>query len=66
MQAKDTVMSGKEIDKTVNTFAQMAGYNDARTIEQVVAEVQAEISFKAGYNQCLKDHKLDITTFGMV
>lgn len=27
---------------------------------------EAEISFKAGYNQCLKDHNLDITTSDVV
>lgn len=51
MKAEDTVMTGKEIDRVVNTFSQMAGYNDARTIEQVVAETQAEISFKAGIKE---------------
>ena len=32
----------------------------------VAMEAQAEISFKAGYNQALKDHNLDITTSDVV
>ena len=54
MEAKDTVMSGKEIDKLVNTFAKTAGYNNARTVEQVVAFSQAEISFKEGMKEVVE------------
>lgn len=54
MEAKNTVMTGKEIDKVVNTFSQIAGYNDVRTLEQVVADAQARISFKAGMQKVVE------------
>jgi len=61
MEATDTVMSEKEWLKiwySGDDKKHLKVYDDY--LSGLVN--QAEISFKAGYEQALKDHKLDTTT----
>ncbi len=54
MEAKDTVMSGKQIDALVNNLTGEEGM----TVEQAISRAQAEISFKAGIVQGKMDYLL--------
>lgn len=51
MEAKDTVMSNEEMDTAYMRGSGKAVWDAVKE----VAQAQAEISFKMGYNQALKD-----------
>ena len=56
MEAKDTVMSSQDIKQIKSEKWGEPARNYDYTIEELmVAEAQAEISFKAGYDQAVAD-----------
>jgi len=50
MEAKDTVMSGKQIDAIVKNLTEA----ECITVEQAVAQTQAGISFRAGIREVVE------------
>lgn len=67
MEAEDTVMKPEEIKEI--TIAAPTATNFAGVFTncyKAVAEAQAEISFKMGYNQALKDVKDGLSPSPMV
>ena len=64
MEAKNTVMSWERI-RIIMVRSNEAGLSGEARVEKY-CEAQAEISFKMGYNQALKDYNIDTTTSGMV
>lgn len=61
MKAKDTILKPKKIKEL--GWDWMLNYD--YELKDVLT-AQAEISFKAGYKQALKDYGIDSTTSGMV
>ena len=58
MEAKDTVMGGEEIVRLTIAKGLDASTYQADDYAKRVSNAQAEISFKAGYEQALKDYNI--------
>ena len=58
MEAKDTVMGGEQMSEQIQMKTKKWSICNPEFIEDVagiIAQAQAEISFKMGYNQAIKD-----------
>jgi len=67
MEAKDTVMSNEEILGAIENGYEVVDGLELRVIHaRSIAKAQAEISFKMGYNQALKDVRAGLSPSDMV
>ena len=64
MKAEDTIDDAvlTEMAEMLYNFRNALDIKGIKSILWQQANQQSKISFQAGYNQCLKDHNLDITT----